>query len=159
MKAEEVKQIIREAFADMPYPDDHKITEEHHCDECYEVAEALRGRCWQDITPEFLSRYRGLLDAFPLLYPVAARYFMPAYLLALIECHDEDSLGVFPEYFLYFLANDSPEQEQQFFLERFDPLSKDQKRAVRLSLEYLVEVSDDNRKSAEKALETYWRDK
>jgi len=154
-----LKGIIEEAFADIPYPGDHNITKEHHCDECYEIAEALRGKHWRDITPEFLSRHPGLLNAFQLLYPAAARYFLPAYLLALIECRDADSLEVFPEYVLYALANDSPKYELRF-LERFDPLSKDQKRAVRLSLEHLVEADDDIvRESAEDALETYWRDK
>ena len=164
-KIEKLRRLIEEAFTDVPYPGDHGITKENHCFECLEIAEALRGQRWQDITPEYFHKHRDLIDAFPLLRPAAARYFLPAYLLIFIECYDDeaDNFDVFPEHFLYHLTNDSAKYESRF-LERFEPLTEGQKRAVRLSLEYLLEeYPEEYSKSIDDtivlALERYWGDR
>ena len=134
-KIRTLKGIIEDAFKDIPYPGDDNIADADHCFECHELAHAFRGKRWQEITLEFL--WKGALpNGLPLLKPAAMRYYLPAYMVVSLEHYIE--ADVIPDFILSMVVPDSTEPDS-FFLERFEPLTSDQKRAVRLFLEYLVD--------------------
>ena len=151
-----LKGIIEDAFKDIPYPGDHNIASEDHCFECSELAQAFKGKRWQDITLEFLRK--GLLsDGLPLFEPAALRYYLPAYMVVSLEHYIE--ADVIPDFILSMVVPDSTEPDS-FFLERFEPLTSDQKRAVRLFLEYLVDGCPDDWSGRDdgplQGIERYW---
>ena len=50
-KAELLKQQIKDAFADVPYPNQDKYVDvDPYCSECVDCDKAFRGKHWLDIT-------------------------------------------------------------------------------------------------------------
>ena len=135
-----LKGIIEDAFKAIPYPGDNNIAGADHCDECYDLARAFRGKRWQDITLEFLQK--GLLaSGLPLFNFAALRYYLPAYMIVSVEHYIEAE--AIPGFILNIIVPHSAEPDS-FFLESFEPLTSDQKRAVRLFLEYMVDGCPDD---------------
>jgi hypothetical protein len=75
-----LKTIIREAFAETPYPGDAHLRGSDVGEDPYEVEAAFRGKTdWRILTPEFLDRH---YDALSFLSGPGLRFYLPAYLLA-----------------------------------------------------------------------------
>lgn len=74
---------IEAAFADAIYPGDENITNEHHCEECYEIAQIFKGKHWRDLTSiKFLNQHE---DQLLFLKPSALQFFLPGFLLAHLQ--------------------------------------------------------------------------
>ncbi|HEX2620343.1 MAG TPA: DUF6714 family protein [Phototrophicaceae bacterium] len=70
---------IETAFADAAYPGDENITNENHCDECYQVAQAFKGKHWRNLTDvKFINYHYDVLAFFK---APAFQFFLPAFLL------------------------------------------------------------------------------
>jgi hypothetical protein len=84
IKVGKVRREIIDAFGDVPYPGDNKLVEDPlHCDDCKDLAEAFRGRHWNELTLEFLfERFRDSLVSF---MPEAFRYYLPGYMLLSLD--------------------------------------------------------------------------
>lgn len=93
MELDELKSFIRDAFEEVPYPGDDRIAgcsrsaTPFGCDECDGIAEYFKGTTWQEHTPQSII---GCDAAFLLLKPEALHYYLPAFLIALLddECGD-----------------------------------------------------------------------
>lgn len=68
---------LRDAFLEAPLPP-RPITE-HRCQECDEADELLGGQPWPEVAAGFPNECH---HAFPLLTPVAQRYYLPALMLS-----------------------------------------------------------------------------
>jgi len=88
-QAAQIAADVRRVFADVrPPPLGGYVM--HVCPECAELEEALRGRAWQDLSFDILFTHR---DALPLLSPPALRFYLPAFLLAVLERYaDADTM-------------------------------------------------------------------
>ncbi|MCE0523691.1 MAG: hypothetical protein LV480_12360 [Methylacidiphilales bacterium] len=74
------RQLIEEAFADVPYPGDDNIADHQDCLECDDIRAFFRGRSWRELKfPELRS------FPLPLLTPDAFHYFLPGYMLACLD--------------------------------------------------------------------------
>lgn len=79
--ADELRQCIKDAFADTVYPGDQNIaTNPNHCDECRETDDFFKGRHWQELSGPNQKLQTGW-GGLSFLSPPAWRYFMPAYLM------------------------------------------------------------------------------
>ncbi|MBL7154194.1 MAG: hypothetical protein ISS79_10800 [Phycisphaerae bacterium] len=156
-----LRRLIEGAFDRISYPGDNNISDEYCCEECHQIANALRGRSWKDVTFEYVEGHQELNEGFSLLSPGACRYFLPAFLIMTI-LHYWD-LDMVPLSLTGALCPNQAEPNSQF-LDIFEPLTTQQKRAVRLFLEYLLdeypeEYSKDVDENVVLALERYWADK
>src|SRR5690348_9120011 len=70
---------IEAAFADVAYPGDENITNEHHCDECYQIAQAFKGKHWRNLTDVKFFNYH--YDVLAFFKPPALQFFLLAFLL------------------------------------------------------------------------------
>jgi|WetSurMetagenome_2_1015567.scaffolds.fasta_scaffold744700_1 hypothetical protein len=105
IKVEKVKREIIDAFGDVPYPGDNKIVSDPlYCDECQDIAEAFRGKHWNELTLEFIfEKYRGGLYH---LEPEGYRYYLPGYMILSLDYYYEgDSLV---DSLIYSLTPPSP---------------------------------------------------
>lgn len=139
-KLAELRKVIEEAFEDIPYPGDHNITNEDHCDECQEVAEALRGRNWREINGEFIDKYPGLSQGFALCRPAALRYFLPGLMIFSATDHDTSEWDLVDSAPFWLTPQKADVQQDTWFLENWEPLTPEQKRAVKLFLEFMIEA-------------------
>jgi hypothetical protein len=89
-----VAQIER-AFAAVPYPGDEHICQgtaaQFEGSEEANIAAVFRGRHWRDVPLEGLARYSATLT---FLTPAAFRFYLPAYLLAVIRLSSEEAARV-----------------------------------------------------------------
>jgi hypothetical protein len=85
---DETAQVINSAFANTPYPGDENVTAYARYGRT--IADALRGKHWQDVTLETLVQHRWEIF---LLAPETFRYYLPVFMLgALYHYDDLDSL-------------------------------------------------------------------
>ena len=163
-KAAELRRVIEAAFEDIPYPGDHNISMEDHCSECKDVADALRGRHWREVSAKYVAEH-GLRDVLPLLYPAALRYYLPAFMIAIIDDYITADFLI-----IALLAELTPDSHKPCseFVEKFGSLTSEQSHAVRLYLEYMLEEHPEYKDylgqgpvddSVLLALERYWGDK
>jgi hypothetical protein len=143
---QELVAQIERAFADVPYPgDDHickGVTDEARRlgTEEASIEAVFRGRHWRDVPLESLSLFSATLS---FLTPEAYRFYLPAYMLAVIRLSPEamrriPRSGDIEGSLLYSLepASDAPILKD-FVHERIDPLTCDQKAAVREFIHWL----------------------
>ena len=83
MEIQELKSLIRSAFADTEYPGGDNIAgcSRIGCDDCDPLAEHFKGTTWQQHNLQTLAGYAGI----GFFYPQALHYYLPAYMLAEIE--------------------------------------------------------------------------
>jgi hypothetical protein len=143
---QELVAQIERAFADVAYPGDDGIckgvtdearrlgTEEAN------IEAVFRGRHWRDVPVENLSLYSATLS---FLTPEAYRFYLPAYMLAVIRLAPE-AIKRFPrsgdiEGSLLFSLEPATDHTalQDFVHERIDPLTSEQKAAVREFIHWL----------------------
>jgi hypothetical protein len=157
---------IEEAFATVPYPGDdwicHGDTEvaRLHGSEAASIAAVFRGRHWREMPLDALSGYSSALT---FLTPEAYRFYLPAYLLAVLrlspaQLEQVPRAGDLDQDLLYSLmpATDTPDL-WDYRHRRLDPLTPDQKSAVQAFLHWMYrerwggELVED-----EKSLLAYW---
>lgn len=84
----QLEQIIKDAFADTPYPKDNQIGQSHEKDF---IDEQFKGKKWQDISVETLLKCRTDLMYFT---DNAFRYFLPAFMIGVVlHEHETDTLA------------------------------------------------------------------
>lgn len=160
LKKEELIEIIKDAFRDVPYPGDDSIGSDH-CWECQHVADTLRGKRSDEITLEFLRKDLRHPDSICLLSSKAYQYYLPALLLLIVEYQGQNKLGDWEFWPIYGLQTDEPEsQYYDFAVEGYKIFNNQQKHVIRLFLEYLIDA-DPNEYGEEdsppkEALKNYW---
>ncbi len=153
-RKEQVKQVIREAFADVAYPGDERIAynEEGWLDlEEIEVRNDFRGYHWSEVTRAVL-RYH--YDSLPRLSAEGRHFYLPAYLFAALECDDD-----IRQWVVFDLTPSRPGELEEWKKSRNALLSPAQKAAVRRFLEYIGEAAEGNFMRQEEvriALGSYW---
>jgi hypothetical protein len=172
-----LKNLIRQAFADVSYPGDgNLVAHANYGDEYTFTKEAFRGRDdWRTLEWEFLDDAPdGYSSALSFFMPEAFRFYLPAYLLADL---DKQLERVKPYFHLYYGLTDADHSRptnrktrQEARLRggqtRFEARSQDfanftpaQVDAVVAYLHYkLKELSpyDSSRESIIQALQSYW---
>jgi len=132
---------IEEAFADAEYPG-HRL--EDIAPRAYgsdaELLCAFAGKHWRNLSAKFLERHRTFEFCF--LTPTAFRFYLPAYLIGSIR-HPIRSKA-WTDMVIYHLSPPKAsgyrdEDALKFWNERIHGLSPEQKYAIRLWFEYLVE--------------------
>ena len=139
----ELRRVIEEAFEDIPYPGDHNITDENCCPECQEVAEVLRGRHWREINDEFIEKHWAINHNFLLVRPAALRYFLPGLMIFSATDHETSDSNLAGNVPHWLIPQEVDVKNDARFLETYEPLTPEQKRAVKLFLEYLIEAYPD----------------
>jgi hypothetical protein len=151
--ATDALRAIEHAFAPMQYPGDDNIVYDNsrHNLACASVWDKVSGLHWKDLRVE---QIRDTGEDLLFMSPEGLRFFLPAYLRAVL---------LFPGRFftlnsdLIQLLTCEPKSESRF-LERFGPLSAEQKHAVFL---FLTASSDRNASDFEDAVAaasaSYWR--
>ncbi len=164
-KAAELKRVIEAAFKDIPYPGDHNITDEDYCLDDKEVADALRGRHWREVSVDYIAEHPFLRSTLVFLNPAALRFYLPAFMIAIIDDYIE--ADVLSGFLLRELTPDSHKPSSEF-VEKFGSLTSEQSHAVRLYLEYMLEEHPEYKDYLGQgpvddrvllALERYWGDK
>lgn len=115
---DEIRQRIEAVFAAAPYPGDDNIAP-HDGSECASIRNALKGtdwRDWLDVPVPELRRHVVL----PMLSPEAVRFFLPAFLIAVIR--EPGSAQWILEQFLYALnpKDEARRRATMAFLEIMD---------------------------------------
>jgi hypothetical protein len=85
-----VIRLIEEAFSTATKPPD-KIVENEYWPDSAELAQALAGRRWQDLSVDEIARFKE--DLF-LLTPEGFRFYVPAFMTRSIENPDEADLAM-----------------------------------------------------------------
>ena len=136
----ELTEIIKEAFADVPHPGGSLISADHlnrhvdHCDECRTIQDAFRSLHWEDVPLSLLIREA---EAINLLSRLGYRYFLPAYLLAATEHYE--SADLISDYLVWGLLPSGDDQVQQWKQRRFLSLSASEKFAYKKVLLFFRE--------------------
>ncbi len=76
------RELIENAFADVPYPGDDNIADHQDCLECDDVRAFFRGKSWRQLKFPELQDFHGAL---PLLTVEAFHYFLPGFMLACLD--------------------------------------------------------------------------
>jgi hypothetical protein len=138
-----IRESIESAFRDVPYPGDDNITRCTHADclECAEVAEHFRGMTWHGHTMQSLWRVR---DTIPLLTPEALHYFLPAFMLAILDTPQDADItpisiiGQFTP-----PAQSADERQRAYFDTRLAQFTPAQRQAIADFLREIARVDPD----------------
>jgi hypothetical protein len=140
---QELVTQIERAFADVPYPGDDHICRgagvQVEGSEEANIAAVFRGRHWRDVPLEGLARYSA---TFCFLTPEAFRFYLPAYLLAVIRLSPEEVervpiAGALEESLIQSLRPATYDPILwDYRHQRIDPLTPDQKTAVQAFLHW-----------------------
>jgi hypothetical protein len=167
--ADEVKTLIRKAFAQAPYPgDDHLLRSQG--DEPDEVADLFRGKDdWSALAPDFVDRAGAASpSALSFFSPAAFRFYLPAYLLADI---DDQLVYTDPLFYLYFGLDEATRRRPagtaggpaltwwEAQQEHLAPMSAAEAAAVVAYLRWKVAkgtLHEHERRSVAEALRSYW---
>ena len=159
-QAERLVSQIEEAFSDSPKPEGDPIVLD--CDpDSEEVQAFLRDKDWRDLDARALVPL--YMDVLPLLTPQAFRFFLPAYMIASVEAHDEaDALPDFTAYSLtepdaqdtFSVDRGVPAMSPQGFRDNVSQFTAAQEEAIRAFLEHMVAAHGNDWAVA--ALARYW---
>lgn len=126
-----LKETIKEAFADVPYPGDNNITRcPYHCKPCEEIAEYFKGKGWEGHSVEDLRDHHTALSLFT---PEAFHYFLPAFMLASIESYDK--MDILPDSIRFHF--DFNLEHRDYFIVRLSKFSAEQRHAIVEFLRYM----------------------
>jgi hypothetical protein len=85
-----VRARIEAAFSFLDYPGDDRIVPDESDPESREVADSFRGKRWKDMPLQLIRQHSQSL---PLFTPLAFRYYLPAFMCALVDSYyDADIL-------------------------------------------------------------------
>jgi hypothetical protein len=150
-EAEELRQQIETAFAEVEYPGDDRLVYDTSGDhlECNEVAAAFRGKHWKEIPLDTL-RYHSSGIFF--LTPEAYRFYLPAYLIAGSLHYDQADL--IPDSVVSSITPPSDERNFDVYQRRMEGLTPPQRKALRSFLQFLKlhHAEDDPLGDLDKAL-------
>lgn len=122
---ETLRRRLEAAFADVPYPGDGNIAP-HECGECAGMRKALQGTHWRDWVEKPVMEVRRQAEL-PLLSAEALRFFLPAFLMAVLR--DPDGAQWIFEQFLYALDPEETKRPKRM-LEFLKLLSEEQRAAL-----------------------------
>jgi hypothetical protein len=126
-----LRETIKEAFADVPYPGDKNITRcPYHCKPCEEISEYFKGKGWEGHSVEDLRDHHTALSLFT---PEAFHYFLPAYMLASIESYDKTD--ILPDSIRFHFEFNLDHRDH--FLVRLSKFSEAQRNAIVEFLRYM----------------------
>jgi len=160
-RKEQVISQIRLAFADVTRPEADNIVIGHD-PESVEVRIAFEGKDWHDIGVGVLVPQR--MDSLCFMTPEAYHYYLPAYMITGIEVYYDSDLAL--DSAVDSLTKPEPQDGSYYrkesldtFRRRIGLLSNEQKKAVRVFLEYLDSEHGDDYPiwGPRTALERYWR--
>jgi hypothetical protein len=146
-RKERVKQALREAFADMPYPGDRQIAYNPDICDGDELDLDFRGYHWRELPRGLVVYHR---DDLVFLSERGLQFYLPAYLLVAVD-GDMDLI----DWIMYRLTELGNVDELK---RKHDSYSRAQRSAVRLFLEYVRdEVPErDFAYETRMALDLYW---
>lgn len=145
---------IREAFADATYPGDDNLIYDSRDVGARQIADAFRGKHWSEVPFETLLYHNDALHFFS---PEAFRFYLPAYLLAVLERYED--ADILPEMLVGVLTAPDPQDPvYSSFRRKFDGFSAARKAAITAFLEYLLRTHPDEYPDDAllKALQSYW---
>ena len=134
----EFAEVVKKAFTGMNYPGDDNIVHKSSLliDDRETTLRSFKGKHWEEITLETLILNR---DHLPWFTPKAYRFYLPAFLIAVILHYEE--VDVLSDNTLFSLTPvDSDDPWNSRFIERvtgFDPTQKD---VIRRFLELYVQL-------------------
>lgn len=132
-KWQELVRKIRSSFKETPYPGDNNIG--IGWPDGDEVEDAFKGKDWKDLSPELLFDHR---DKLPFLQPEAFRFYLPAYLLAVLFHYGKmDTLIENLPFNLGAFTSES--QPSKRLIENAKIMTSDQKAVI---VEFLKNYSD-----------------
>jgi hypothetical protein len=118
---ERVKSLVIDAFSSIPKPSTIAI---HDCEECEDLRLTFKDQDWKQLDPNVLAANAWDL---PLLSPEAFRYFLPGWIIAVLDEWGDPWLSHVFIPTLYGLAASGADQE--WLRERY-VFSKNQKLAM-----------------------------
>jgi hypothetical protein len=130
---QEVVRLVESSFENRPYPGDDNIG-------VHDIEEGFMGKRWKDITHQLLWNHRDEIGS---LTPDAFRYYLPAFLLAVLQ--SSEKLDAFPIIFIPYLippvsiSHDKYVKKEQIFI-ALDSLTAEQKRTVGICLNMIAEL-------------------
>jgi hypothetical protein len=153
----ELRSQIEHVFENVPYPGDDHLAEMDIYFELEKICD-FQGKSWRDIDLAWLCEHR---DSQTFLTPEAYRYYLPAYLIA--TATDPPGAGMMGFCLSRSLDPAACDNEpygnglvhRRRVFERVQPLTVEQKRAVRSFLRYTLQRYPNDRE-ARSALDSYW---
>ena len=164
---EALKQLIRDAFADVKYPGDWCLKDSNEGFEPFLVEQEFAGKDeWQSLPASFLDNAPdGLASALSFFSDEAFRFYLPAYLIADV---DEQFERVSPDFYLTHGLESSTRGKRINFLRygfqtwwdeacrKFSMFTQPQAVAITAYLQYKLHRGDGLDEDIEQALEHYW---
>jgi len=119
-----LKETIKTAFADVPYPGDRNITRcPYHCKPCEEISDYFKGKGWEGHSVEDLRDHHTALSLFT---PEAFHYFLPAFMLASVESYD--NMDILPDSIRFHFEFSL--EHRDHFLVRLTKFSEEQRKVI-----------------------------
>ncbi|MBL8155416.1 MAG: hypothetical protein JNM70_14625 [Anaerolineae bacterium] len=150
--AEQLVQEIEYAFDHIDYPGDDNLVDnvEDVYVETYKLFLAFKGKHWKEIAHEVLYYYR--LD-FSVFTPAAFRFYIPAYMIASLRGDKRDEII---QHVIWKLApHQDTENASNEFLTKIEPLSSEQKAAIKKFVKHYAETRT-HPIPADKKVEQFW---
>ncbi|MGH7208827.1 MAG: DUF6714 family protein [Nitrospiraceae bacterium] len=139
-KALKLKEQVRSAFADVPYPGDKNIVQGSSL-EAKEIESFFKGKRWEEITLESLKTNPPMDSSAGLSFMTkeAFQYYLPAYLMIAIDHKSE--ADVIPEFTIRALCiPEIPKPDRDRYHLRVENFTAAQRRAIKAVLEYVREL-------------------
>lgn len=153
---QDLEHWIRNAFRNCEYPgDDHIVYADPNDFEACDVAASLKGKHWESLLKaEDLLLYHNCSLGF--LTPKAFLFYLPAFLIDSLSCHDSNVVRDMLLYELCIADTMMPRRKRQFDIIRL--MTYEQKCVIRTFLEFLIDqtpkgVTDD---LPAQALKSFW---
>lgn len=155
-----VRTAIREAFASTPYPGDKKVVENatDFDPEARDLENAFRGKAWQDVDAAMIREYK---DGLPLFTPAGFRYYLPAYMLGVIDHRDEVDVAVDSAVFNLTPPKTRRGWQWTRFKDRTKQFNAQERGALRAFLELMLQHDiEESRPPSDrvKLALSYWRE-
>ena len=143
-----LKSLILRTFSNAPFPKGIRPAE-HQCGECDKIREAFARKVPFALADSVIEHHQ---DSLPLLSPAAFHHFLPAYLVYAID-HPDSVVAQFAWFSL------SPDELDEFYVERFGRFSESERSAVREVVEFIIEQNSEVEISPEERARArdYWR--
>ena len=112
-------RLIEEAFADTPYPGDDCISKPN--EDGSDLVRAFRGQSWRDLQLNIITNYHVDMA---LMTPEAFRYYLPAFMLAVIFYYGH--VSTLPMGLMHSLTPPDAGLLQKYLEKKTDPLKHTQ---------------------------------
>jgi uncharacterized protein DUF6714 len=140
--------LVRSTFSNATFPKGVPPAQ-HQCRECDGIRSSFAEQAPFALPGDLIEHH---FDSLPMLSPAAFHHFLPAYFAYAVE--SPNSLVAM---FVWFSL--SPEDLDDFYLERFGRFSELERAAIREVVEFLIERTDERELTPEETerARTYWR--